>query len=125
MRPVRQKRKRNNIQGDNLMNKLTVMLLVLILGLIVVPSAMYAKDHRIEFPSKAIVNGTELEAGKYKLRLTSEETAEFYSGKELVATSKVEIMPIGAATPNSVSIKRDGRLVEIRLEDERVVLIVS
>ena len=107
------------------MTKVTTLLLVLILGLIVLPSGMFAKDHRVEFPSKAVVNGTELEAGKYKLRLTSEDTAEFYSGKELLATSKVEIKPIGTATPNSVSIKRDGRLVEIRLKNERIVLIAS
>jgi len=107
------------------MKKLTTLLFALVLGLVVLPSALNAKDHRVEFPSKAIVNGTELDAGRYKVRLISEDTAEFYSGKNLVATAKVEIKPIGNATPNSISMKRDGRLVEIRLDNERVVLVGS
>ena len=81
--------------------------------------------HRVEIMRSASVNGVELKPGNYKIEMTDENTAQIFKGKKLVVTAKVDVMPLGGATPGSVSQGTDGKVREIRLKNERVVFIDS
>jgi hypothetical protein len=101
----------------------TLGIICLVLSLITV--GVFAKSHRVEFLQKAVINGVEIEPGKYTMKMNGDNQVEFYSGKALVATAKAELQPIGDATPNSVIHKADGTVTEIRLKNERVVIATS
>ena len=106
------------------MKKLSILVILLCLALIL-PSAAFGKTHRVEFHNDAVINGTNLDAGRYKMELNGDNEALFYDGKELVAKTKVRVEPIGDSTPNSVSQMRDGRVVEIRLKHQKVIFVNS
>ena len=103
------------------MKKVTLLVVLLCLAL-VLPSMAFGKTHRINFLNDAVINGTNLDAGRYKMELNGDSEALFYDGKDLIATVKVEIAPIGDATPNSVTQMADGTVIEIRLKDQRIIL---
>jgi hypothetical protein len=104
------------------MKKLSVLVILLCLALLV-PSTAFGKTHRVQFMSDAVINGTTVDAGRYKMELNGDNEALFYSGKDLIAKAKVEVKPIGNSTPNSVAQKADGTVIEIRLKNEKVVLV--
>ena len=107
------------------MKRATLFAVIFLIATLIAPSALLAKTHRVEFLNTAVINGVELEPGKYKVEINGENMAEIYDGKELLTKVKVEIQPIGRSTPNSISQKADGTVTEIRLKDEKVVLIES
>ena len=87
--------------------------------------AVLAKGHRFELVKTGLVNGVELKPGQYELILNGEGLGQIYRGKNRLVEAKVEVLPIGVATPGSVSQYRDGRVKEVRLKDERVVFVHS
>lgn len=104
------------------MKKVSFLVILVCLALLI-PSTAFGKTHRVQFMSDAVINGTTLDAGKYKMELNGDNEALFYSGKEVIAKATVEVKPIGDATPNSVAQKSDGTVIEIRLKNERIVLV--
>lgn len=106
------------------MRATTLSLLVLLVSTL--PAATVLADgHRIELLKAGTINGVNLKAGQYQLILNEQEEAEIYRRKELLVTAKVEVLPIGTGTPDSISQNRDGTVKEIRLKEERVVFIDS
>ena len=101
---------------------LTICLLLIASAL---TPAVLAKGHRFELVKKGLVNGVELKPGHYELVLIDESLGEIYRGKKRLVEVKVDVVPIGGATPGSVSQYRDGRVKEVRLENERVVFVNS
>jgi len=99
--------------------------LVALVSLIFVMGVAFSAAHRVEFMRAATVNGVELKPGNYQLTMTDETTAEIYRGKKLLVKAKVEIQPLGGATPGSVSQGVDGKVREIRLKTEKIVFVNS
>lgn len=95
--------------------------MALSLACLVSSGVALAKSHKVEFLSKAVINGVELDPGTYKLELNGDNKVEIYKGKELLVSAQVKVLPLGNVYPNSVSQKTDGTVVEIRLKKERVV----
>ena len=104
-------------------NLVTVSIVLLTLTLLI--SVAFSASHRVEILRAANVNGVELKPGNYQLKMADENTAEIYKGKRLVVTAKVELAPLGNATPGSVSQGVDGNVREIRLKQEKVVFVDS
>ncbi len=104
------------------MKKMSFLVVLVCLALLI-PSTAFGKTHRVQFMNDAVINGTTLDAGRYKMELNGDNEALFYDGKDLIAKAKVEVQPIGNATPNSVAQKSDGTVIEIRLKNEKVVLV--
>ena len=106
------------------MKKVSILVILLCVAL-VLPSAAFGKTHRVEFHNDAVINGTTLDAGRYKMELNGDNEALFYDGKDLVAKTRVKVEPLGSATPNSVTQMTDGTVVEIRLKDQRIIFVNS
>jgi hypothetical protein len=71
------------------------------------------------------VNGVALEPGSYKLVLNGNNQAEIFKGSDMLVSAEVEVLPLGKVNPNSISVKSDRTLQEIRLKKERVVFVKS
>jgi hypothetical protein len=123
--PSRERQSFKHNHKEEIVRKMLYLVIVLVLSAGLVMASAVGKTHRVEFATKAIINGVELEPGQYRMKVDEADVAEFYSGRTLVAKAKVEIQPIGSAVPNSVSQRVDGQVVEIRLRSERVVLVES
>jgi hypothetical protein len=106
------------------MKRISVLVILLCLALLI-PSTAFGKTHRVQFMNDAVINGTTLDAGRYKVEVNGDNEALIYSGKELIAKAKVEVQPLGDATPNSVAQKADGTVIEIRLKDQKIVFVTS
>ena len=107
------------------MKKNLVTVSIVLLTLTLLMSVAFSAAHRVEILRAATVNGVELKPGNYQLTKTDESTAEIYKGKRLVVTAEVEVVPLGNATPGSVSQGVDGKVREIRLKQEKVVFVAS
>ncbi len=106
------------------MKRIGFIVILLCLALLI-PSSAFGKTHRVQFVADAVINGSTLDAGRYKMELDGDGQALFYDGKNVVAKAQVRVEPIGDATPNSVTQMSDGTVVEIRLKDQRVVIVKS
>jgi len=115
----------NPYHKEEIVKKVLYLSIVLALSVGIVMASAAGKTHRVEFVTKTVVNGVELEPGQYRMKVDEGHVAEFYSGRTLVAKAKIEIQPLAGALPNSISQKADGQLVEIRLKNEKVVLVES
>ena len=99
--------------------------LIALIALTLLVGVVFGSTHRVEIMRVANVNGVELKPGNYQVSLTDENTAEIYKGKKLLVRAKVEIQPLGAETPGSVTQGVDGKVKEIRLKDEKIVFVGS
>jgi hypothetical protein len=102
--------------------KLTTTLIAF-LAMAVLMSIALSSTHKVEIMRAATVNGVELKPGNYRLSVADENTAEIYKGSKLIVKAKVEILPLGGATPGSVTQGIDGKVREIRLKNEKVVFL--
>ena len=65
------------------------------------------------------INGTQLEAGKYKLELTDSGEAIVYKRGKRITSTPVEVKPLPkGSTRNSVTYKQDGTIKEVRLKKQ-------
>lgn len=97
------------------------LLACLLIGVAAV-AAPAEKTHSFTLPADAKVNGTMLEAGKYKIRLNGGSEAEIMRRGKTVATISVRVEPrTGASQAGTVLIK-NGEVAEIRLKEETIIL---
>jgi hypothetical protein len=105
------------------MNRKLFTALVVFLAMAFLMGVAFSSTHKIEVMRAGTVNGIELKPGNYKLSMTDDSTAEIYKGRKLVVKAKVEIQPLGSATPGSITQGTDGKVREIRLKNEKVVFV--
>lgn len=98
--------------------------LALFVALAASPSSALAKTHDFTLSQTAKINGTTLEAGKYKLELTGDTEAHIYKGNELVTKAPVEVKELkNGNTQASVLQDASGNVMEIRLKKQVVVFV--
>jgi ABC-type cobalamin transport system ATPase subunit len=113
------------MKGVSKVKKLSTLGICLVLTSTFLATTLLAESHRIELIRPGEIGGQQLKAGKYKLVLNGQGTAEIYRGRKLLAKASVEVLPLGDRIPRSISQTQDGELKEIRLKKERVVFIES
>lgn len=97
--------------------------LILVSGLATVE--ILAENHQIEVLRTVQINGVKLKPGTYRISLNGDKMAELYKGRRLVTKAVVETAPLAGSTPNSISQSSSGQLLEIRLNDQKVVFVDS
>lgn len=95
----------------------------LVLILLAFSSALLATEtHRFRLPQDAQLQGADLKAGNYTIRLNSENEAEILQNGKVVVTSPVEVQPLdNKSLRNSVLIQA-GEIAEIRLKKQRIMI---
>ena len=99
-----------------------VSLAVLVVLCLSLSTPLVAGGHKFSLHKDFRVGDQLLKAGDYKLELTTEGKAEIYRGGNLVATVRVNAVPLGQSTPNTIEVSRDGELIEIRAKKEKYIL---
>ncbi len=68
------------------------------------------------------INGTQLEAGKYKLELTDSGEAIVYQRGERITSTPVEVKPLPKfSTRHAVTFKQDGTIMQVTFKKQVVV----
>ncbi|GAB4232135.1 MAG: hypothetical protein Kow00109_04490 [Acidobacteriota bacterium] len=76
----------------------------------------------VELRVPAKVGGVTLSPGKYWVEVNEQNEAQIRQGKEVIVRFKVTIEPLDGVYPNSVVVDKEGRLAEIRLAKEKLIL---
>ncbi len=108
------------------MRKQSVSVVTLLFGMALwfaVPASAM-KMYSFTLVQSGSINGTQLEAGKYKLELTDSGEAIVYQRGERVTSTPVEVKPLPkGSTRNSVTYKQDGTIKEVRLKKQVFVFV--
>jgi hypothetical protein len=82
---------------------------------------LLAKTYEFELSKATSLNGVNLDAGVYKLKLNSTLTkAEIWDRGKLAVTARVEVKPLRSSTRNTVLIDKTGTLSEYRSNKEKI-----
>lgn len=101
-----------------------VIALALFAALAASPSSAMAKSYDFTLSQTSKINGTTLEAGKYKLELNGDSEAHIYKDKELVTKAPVEVKELkNGNTQASVLQDASGNVKEIRFKRQVVVFV--
>lgn len=84
--------------------------------------ALAAESHKFQLAQDARLNGTELKAGRYQIRLNGDDEAEILWRGKLVVKSEVEVQPLSEKSLRNSVVIRSGQIAEIRLKDRRIVI---
>lgn len=84
-------------------------------------SAAVTGQFQLLVPAK--VGDVKLDPGKYRIEVNDENEAQILRGKEVVVRLKVTVEPLDGVYPNSVVVNKDGRLAEIRLAKEKLIVV--
>lgn len=84
--------------------------------------ALAAENHKFRLAQDASINGTELKAGQYQIRLNGDDEAEILQHGKLVAKSEVEVQPLNQKSLRNSVVIRSGQIAEIRLKTQRIVI---
>lgn len=106
------------------MKAVWIVFLTVLVALMLSGPVLAAKSHRIELTQKAEVNGVSLNPGTYRIKFNGDNELEIYKGSRLLTKARAEVRPLEDAIPHSVTLKK-GQLVEIRLKNEKLVLLGS
>ena len=100
-------------------HSLSVVTLLFAMALWFAVPASAMKMHSFTLVQSGSINGTQLEAGKYKLELTDSGEAIVYQRGERVTSTPVEVKPLPkGSTRNSVAYKQDGTIKEVRVKKQ-------
>jgi len=106
------------------MRKLFTSSIALALVLALAATPLLAKTHNFTLYQDGKINGTALEAGKYKLELNGDNEALIYRGKELVTKAPVEVKPRkNGSSSGSVLLDAKGNILEVRTKNQVVVFV--
>jgi len=101
----------------------TVWWVLPVVALSLVAAPCWAADRQIELLVPAKVKDVQLDPGKYRVRLGGEGELIILKGRTELVKVKVEKQPLGNEYPNSVVVSKDGILTEIRLSNEKLILM--
>ena len=106
------------------MNRKSTTLVTLLLVSFMAVLPLLGKTYRFELPRDTALNGVNLDAGVYQLKLNSTLTkAEIYERGKLAVTAQVEVKPLGNSTKDTILISRNGALSEYRSEREKICFV--
>ena len=105
------------------MKNTTKVLVILVLLSWFSPFEVLAESYEIEVLRAAQVNGVKLKPGKYRVTVNGDNVAELHRRRKLLVKASVETVDLAGATPNSISQNVDGELLEIRLNDQKLVFV--
>lgn len=103
------------------MKKQLGVLSIVVLVAVILTAPLVANSHRFRLAEKARLYAIDLEPGEYVLKVY-DDVASIYQGKKLIGVARIEIEPIAGVLKNS-TLCCDGVLREIRLEEERVLIV--
>lgn len=104
------------------MRKIYLSVLASALVVMLAAGPVLAKNVKFTLFKPATINGTQLEPGKYTLKINDSGEAAIYDGRKLLTTMRVE-EKAKANTSNSVRFDAQRNVLEIRTKKSTLVFV--
>lgn len=85
-------------------------------------TVLAAESHKFRLPRDARINGTDLKAGQYVIRINGEDQAEILQRGKVVVESEIDLQPLPSKSMRNSVVIRSGQITEIRLNKHLVVI---